>query len=90
MADFSTFKARRATFERGSGLIDRILAAYSAADGVRDELATYQAGTDAELTAAVNAVFTPQQRAEIAQIAGLLANFATDMETNHATIVALL
>lgn len=53
-------------------------------------LALYQAGTDAELLAAVNVVFTPQQRAEIAQIAGLLAGFATDMETNHPSITALL
>ena len=90
MADFSTFRSRRRAYERGSGLIDRILAAYSAAAGVRDELALYQAGTDAELLAAVNVVFTPQQRAEIAQIAGLLAGFATDMETHHPSITALL
>lgn len=90
MADFSSFKSRKRAFERGSGLMDRILAAYSAADGVRDEMAAYQAGGDAELTTAVNAVFTPQQRAEIAQIAGLLTTFANEMETNHATIVALL
>jgi len=90
MADFSTFNARRKAFARGSGLIDRILAAYSAAAGIRDELALYQGGGDPELLTAVNAVYTPQQRAEIAQIAGLLAGFATDMETNHPSITALL
>ena len=90
MADFSTFKARRGAFDRASGLVDRILAAYSAAAGVRDELAAYQAGTDTELVAGVNAVFTAAQRQELNQIAQALATFAADMEANHSGLVNLI
>lgn len=90
MADFSTFRTRKTAFERGSGLVDRILAAYSAAAGVRDELAAYQAGTDAELVAAINAVFTAAQRQELGQVAQALATFAADMEANHSGLVNLI
>lgn len=90
MADFSTFKTRQAAFHRASGLTDRILAAYSAAAGVRDALAAYQAGSDAELITAINTAFTAAQRQELAQVVQALATFVSEMETNHTSILALL
>lgn len=90
MADFSTFQARKNALSRASGLIDRILAAYSVSVGVRDELAAYQAGSDAELVTAINAAFSPAQRQELGQIAQALAAFAAEMETNHPGVIPLL
>lgn len=88
MADFSGFKARRGAFDRASGLVARILASYSAAAGVAAELAAYQGGLDAELTAGVNSVFTAAQRQELGVIAQKLATLAADLEANHSSILS--
>lgn len=88
MADFSTFNARREAFTEATGVVDRIRAAYGVAVGVRDLLALYQAGTNPQLVAAIDAAYTGAQKAEIAAIANKLAAFATDMETNHASLLA--
>jgi len=89
MADFSNIVTRRAAFSTATAVLDRILAVYAAAAAVRDTLALYQAGTDADLTTAINGVFSSAQRSELAQIATALAAFATDMETNHQSVLAL-
>lgn len=89
MADFSTFRTRRRAFDQSAGIVDRMLAVYQAAAGVRDVLAAYQGGADAELLAAFNATFTPAQRQELAQVAQACATFATTMETDHAGLISL-
>lgn len=90
MADFSTFRARRSAFDRSAGIVDRVLAVYQAAAGVRDVLADYQGGADADLITAINATFTPAQRAELGQVAQACATLATALETDHAGIVGLI
>jgi hypothetical protein len=90
MADFSAFRARRRAFDHAAQLVDRVLAVYSTSAAVRDILATYQAGTDAALNAAIDATFTGPQKTELGQIAALMATLATSMETDHAGVLGLL
>lgn len=87
MADFSTVAARRGRFSRAAGLIDRIRATYGSMAAIRDELALYQAGTDAELVEGVNAFYTAAQRTELGQIGTKFSTLATDLETNHASAI---
>ena len=89
MADFSTFRARRQAFEHAAGIVDRMLAVYQAAAGVRDVLTVYQSGADADLVAAFNVTFTPAQRQELAQVAQACATFATTMEADHTGLISL-
>lgn len=89
MADFSNMRARRERFTRATGLMDRVISAYHAAAGVRDELAAFQASSDPDLVEAINAVYSQAQRQEIAQIAQKLAALAADLEANHAGVVQL-
>ena len=51
-----------------------------------DMLATYQAGTDPALNAAINAVYSPAERQELATLIGQLATLKTDWEANHPWI----
>jgi hypothetical protein len=88
MADFTPFDVRRNRFERAASIVDRVRAGYNVARGVRDFIALYQAGTDADLVAAVDAVYTPAQKQELNTVATKMAAFATDMETNHASLIA--
>ncbi len=88
MADFSAFRARRTAFNTGAGVVERMIAIYQGAAGVRDTLVAYQAGTDADLVAAINSAFTNAQRAELATVAQKLATLASDLETNHASLIA--
>lgn len=50
-------------------------------------LATYQAGTDPALTAALNAVYSPAERQELAAVIGQLNTLKADWEVNRPWIV---
>jgi len=52
-------------------------------------LATYQSGTDPALTAALNAVYSAGERAELATVIGQLRALKSDWEANHADLIRM-
>jgi methyl coenzyme M reductase alpha subunit len=86
MADFSDLTKINSVY-RAANLLDRVRGAYAAAKAVSTELTAYQAGTDVAYNAAVNALFSAAQRAELSAVAAQLATLVADWELNHASLV---
>lgn len=83
---FETTQTKVRAVGRAGNVLGLLRTVYAHADELTDMLATYQAGTDSALTAAINAVYSPAERAELATLIGQLATLKADWEANHAWI----
>lgn len=84
MADFSTVQVKINAVNDAAGLQDTVRSVYQAGKRLQGLIARYQAGTDAPFVAAVNALYTQAQRAELSQMLTALNALVTDWETNHS------
>ena len=85
MADWKGMELSRVQAEMVWQLVAQIRNGYAALASVAGRVADYQAGSP-ELVAAINAVLTQAQRAELAQVAVKMSALATDLAANHKSL----
>lgn len=86
MADWKGMELSRGQADLVWQLVAQIRNGYAALAAVAGRVADYQAGSP-DLVAAINAVLTQAQRAELAQVAVKMSALATDLATNHNGLV---
>lgn len=83
MADFDAMTARMRAVRRATNLLAVARGAFEELKTLRTSLALYQAGTDPAFNAAVNALYTPTERAELAALIATSNTLLTNWEANH-------
>lgn len=83
---FENAQAKIRAVGRAGNVLGILRTVYAHADEVTSLLATYQAGTDPALNAAMNAVYTATERQELAAMIAQLQTLKTDWEANHLWI----
>lgn len=83
MANFDTTATKHAAVQKANTLLPNIQAVYQAMKIVQTSMALYTAGTDATFNAAVNALFSSNERTELGQMLSGINTLVTDWETNH-------
>jgi hypothetical protein len=69
------------------GLMENVRGVYLSAKEIKEKVDLYQAATDAQFNAAVNAIISSGDRARIASLATTLATVITDLETNYSDFI---
>ncbi len=86
---FETFTTKAAGVQKAELLLHQIRQIYRTAKATQAILTDYQAGTDAALIAAANALLTTAERTEIAAMVAQLTTLTADWEANHAAAVGI-
>ena len=80
---FDTAQTKIRAVGRAGNVLGLLRTVYTHADELQSLLATYQAGTDPTLNAAMNAVYTAAERVELAAMITQLQTLKADWEANH-------
>jgi len=88
MANFDSANTRRESVRNANNLLDLIRDVYQSGKQIQTLLALYQANSDPTFTAAVNALYSGPERAELAVMLGQINTLVTDWTNNHAGAVA--
>lgn len=83
---FETAQTKIRAVGRAGNVLGLLRTIYAHMDELQAMLATYQAGTDPALNAALNAVYSAAERQELATMIGQLATLKADWEANHAWV----
>ena len=83
---FETAQTKIRAVGRAGNVLGLLRTIYAHMDELQAMLATYQAGTDPALNAALNAVYSAAERQELATMIGQLATLTADWEANHAWV----
>lgn len=86
------FENTISTLESAKGawqLIYDLRAIYQQCKLVHSRLALYQSGSDPVFNAAINAIFSAQERAELAAMLSEINALMADWETNHRAAIGL-
>lgn len=89
MANFDTFATKQAALHRAALYLHYARQVYTAGKAMQQLKADYVAGTDPVLAAAVNALFSSAERAELSAMQTTLDTLLTDWETNRAAALGL-
>ena len=68
-------------------LLDGVRNLYIEAKGIQAKVALYQAGTDSQFNAAVNAIIPLADRQRLATLSTSLGSIITDLETNYSDLI---
>ena len=85
---FETAQTKIRAVGRAGNVLGLLRTIYAHTSELSDMLATYQAGTDPALNAALNAVYTVGERAELAAMIGQLNTLKADWEGAHPWITS--
>ena len=83
---FETAQTKIRAVGRAGNVLGLLRTIYAHMDELQTMLATYQAGTDPALSAALNAVYTVAERGELATMIGQLNTLKADWEAKHPWI----
>lgn len=89
MAEFTTVQATTQSVSEATNVLNALRSVYSQAKTAQRLITLYQAGTDPVFNAAVNAIFTSAQRAELSNMLGDVNTLLTDWEANHRSALGL-
>lgn len=86
---FETTSIKIRAVNRAGNVLGRLRTLYSTAKESQAALALYQASTDPAFNAAVEALFSGAERAELGLMLGDINTLVTAWETNHAAALGL-
>lgn len=86
---FETYEAKSASVQYARMLRSDIQALYGNAKSAQDKLKLYQDATDPAFNAAINALFTAQERTELAAMLAEINALITDWEANHRAALGI-
>lgn len=89
MADWGNTQATIQAINEAGGVLNAARSAYSNMVAFRAFLTRYQAGTDLVFKGAIDAMLSPAQRAELANMSSDLTPVITDWEANHRSALGL-
>jgi hypothetical protein len=83
MANFDTHQDKANAVRRAMNVLAQVRSVYESGKLVQQALALYQAGTDPAFNAAINALFSSAERAELGVMLNQINTLITDWEANH-------
>lgn len=86
---FETTTIKIRAVNRAGNVLGRLRTLYSNAKEIQAALELYQAGTDPAFNAAVDALFSSAERADLGVMLGNINTLVTAWETNHAAALGL-
>lgn len=86
---FETTLATLESVKQAQQLIFDLRATFAAARAMKDKLALYQANIDPAFNATINAVFSLQERQELAAMLTEINTLVLDWEANHRSALGL-
>jgi hypothetical protein len=89
MADFSSTNQTLAAINMAADLLPSLRALYHQAKAVQTRMALYQANSNPAFNTAINTIFIPAQRTELADMLTDVNTLIADWEANHISALAL-
>jgi hypothetical protein len=89
MANFDTSQAKRESVRNANNLLDFIQHIYQSSKATQQLLTLYTAGTDPTFNAAVNALYSTAERAELGAMLTDITTLLTSWEANHKAPLGL-
>jgi hypothetical protein len=86
---FETAEIKIKAVGKAGNLLGQIRTLYTFGKNVQAALALYQAGTDPAFNAAVDALFSGAERAELGVMLGNINTLVTTWEANHAAALRI-
>ena len=86
---FETTTTKIEAVTRAGNVLGRLRMIYTMAKEIQAALALYQAGTDPAFNAAVDALFSSAERAELSAMLGNITTLITAWETSHAQALGI-
>lgn len=86
---FETILVTLESVKQAQQLIFDLRATFAAAKALKDKLALYQAATDPAFNATINALFTVQERQELAAMLAEVNALISDWEANHKSALGI-
>lgn len=87
MANFTAVRTKLNSYSRAAALLGQLQDIHQQAKDVQSSVNDYQAGADPDFVAAINAVFTAGERAQLAAMLGNLNTLVTAWTANHAALL---
>lgn len=76
------------SYGEAASLLPKLQAIYRQCQEVDDAITLYQSNTNADFNTAINAIFTPAERAQLATMLTNVQTLTAAWEANHATLLA--
>lgn len=87
MPSYTTVRARLDSYGRAATVLPQLQQIYAQAQAVAGSINTYQAGTDTDFNTAINSIFTPAERAELAAMLTQINALVNNWTAEHATLL---
>ena len=87
---FETAETKIQAVSRAGNVLGRLRTLYVYGKEIEAALALYQAGSDPAFNAAINALFSSAERAELGVMLGDITTLTTAWETNHAAALNIV
>jgi hypothetical protein len=89
MANFAQVRATITSMEKAAAILPQLQAIYQQAQFAKAAIELYQAGTDATFNQAVNAIFTANERSQLATMLNQVNTLVGAWEANHASLLGI-
>lgn len=89
MANFDSTQATIQSVSKAANVLNALRSVYSQAKTAQELITLYQSGANPAFNAAVDAIFTATQRAELSNMLGDVNALLADWEANHRSALQL-
>lgn len=87
MPNYTTVRQRLDSYGRAAAVLPQLQQIYAQCQAVAGSINTYQAGTDADFNTAINSIFAPAERAELAAMLTQINALVSDWTTEHGALL---
>lgn len=87
MPNYSIVRQRVSSYGKAASLLPKLKQVYQQCQEIDDAITLYQAGTDADFNAAVNAIFTAPERAQLAAMLTNVEQLVTLWTAQHSNLL---
>ncbi|MCC6458059.1 MAG: hypothetical protein IT328_24100 [Caldilineaceae bacterium] len=87
MPNYTVVQQKMTSYGNAAALLPKLQAIYQQCQEVDDAITLYMSGTNADFNAAINAIFTPAERAELAAMLENVQLLVTTWQAQHGTLL---
>ncbi len=88
MANYTTVRNRTNAYNRAAALLPQLQAIYQQAQAVQSALGDYNANTNPDFNAAIDSIFSTNERTQLAAMLTSLNSLVTTWGNNNAALLA--
>lgn len=87
MATFAPVRTKINSYSRAAAVLPQLQEIYAQAQSVQSAINDYNGGSDPDFVAAINSIFTTNERQQLATMLGNLNTLVSAWTSNHTTLL---